>query len=152
MRIVSPLVRSPFTANLYDSLVILHVSLDRVISLLIRATQLDAFSVKVLGPFEVLMAVFAGQFVVTVWILSGLVLRSNARVLTKPCSGGEFIAAVNSSHLFGLPVECHDACVVLAASQDSVSACSQGMQARTGWRLCETSTPEALVLQDSEKV
>lgn len=95
------------------------------------------------------MAAFTSQFLVTVWTFLGLFLCSNARVLSKPCIRSEFIAVVNSSHLFGLPVECHDVCEVLAASRDSVAACSEGIHERNGWTLCESSTPLALVLQDS---
>ena len=98
------------------------------------------------------MASFWSQCVVTVWIVSSLVLSSNARALSKPCIGGEFVALVNSSHLFGLPVECHDVCKVLAVSRESVIACNEGIHEATGWTRCETSsTPEVALLQDDEK-
>ena len=97
------------------------------------------------------MAAFTSQFVVTVWVFSCLVLGSNARVISKPCTRGELVAVVNSSRLFGFSVECHDVCEVLAVSQDSVAACSGGIHGTTGWTRCESSTPETLVLQDDGK-
>ena len=97
------------------------------------------------------MAAFTSHFVVTVWIISCVVFSSNARVISKPCIRGEFVAIVNSSRLFGFAVECHDICEVLAASRDSVAACSGGIREATGWTRCESSTREALVLQDDKK-
>ena len=97
------------------------------------------------------MAAFTSQFVVTVWVFWCLAFGSNARVISKPCTKGEFVAVVNSSRLFGFFVECHDVCEVLAASRHSVAACSGGIHEATGWTRCESSTSEALVLQDDGK-
>ena len=94
------------------------------------------------------MEAFTSQLVVAVWILA---LCSEARVLSKPCTRGELVAVVNSSRLFGFPVECRNACEVLAVSRDSVAACNKGMSEETGWKRCETSIRDALLLQDSKK-
>ena len=94
------------------------------------------------------MAAFTSQLVVAVWILA---LCSEARVLSKPCIRGELVAVVNSSRLFGFPVECHDVCEVWTVSPSSVAACNRGMSEETGWTRCGASTPDAIVLQDSEK-
>lgn len=98
------------------------------------------------------MATLSSQFVVTLWIILGLVLRSNARVLSKLCSEAEVVAVVNSSRLFGFPVECRDVCEVIAVFRDSVDACSDGIHERIGWTSCASSSPEVMVLQDDNKV
>ena len=97
------------------------------------------------------MAEFTSQFVVAVWVFCCLVFGSNARVISKPCTRGEFVAVVNSSRLFGFSVECHDVCEVLAASRDGVAACRGGIRETTGWTRCESSTSEAFLLQDDGK-
>jgi len=89
---------------------------------------------------------------VTILLIWGCVLAgSDARVLSKSCKNAESIALINSSHLFGLPVECRDECVLFAVSSSSIEACKEAEKA-LNWRRCESSTEYSLLVQNNNQV
>ena len=100
------------------------------------------------------MAVLLCHCLTILWILGCVLVSSDARVLSKSCNNVESITLVNSTHLFGLPVECRDDCVLFAVSSSSVETCKEASDAKevVDWKRCESSTASSLLVRSNDQV
>ncbi|XP_065897760.1 uncharacterized protein [Dysidea avara] len=99
------------------------------------------------------MAVLLCHCLTILWILGCVLVSSDARVLSKSCNNVESITLVNSTHLFGLPVECRDDCVLFAVSSSSVETCKEASDAKevVDWKRCESSTASSLLVRSNDQ-
>jgi len=97
------------------------------------------------------MAALLCHHLTIIWIWGCILVSSDARFLSKSCNNAEAIAVVNSSRLFGFPVECRDDCVLFAVLRSSVEVCKEASYAEN-WKLCESSTKSSLLVHSNDQV